>query len=276
LNDKILQRHFREMGAELKVELVPDDEWRYRTVDYVLDVEQSSKGEYFSLQVLEEKLATLEFMVVDIQPVDRHLLLMVREWGTPHKSQKLKFLCGHDERHWFIAAVPDVWGVATVGHAMEALKPLQARNEQVGKRVKSKDRNRRRNAGYVRQGEWFFVPRPEFEPRDEGLILRNEPIQRPLGTPHMVEMLYRVGGEAVYVSRQYPQGLTEPKYHVLIQRDPDAQKLNWRVMRRNPRVYARGKVRHPDHKTIVLPFWHRVVMSVERAERGNANIAFLD
>jgi hypothetical protein len=30
----------------------------------------------------------------------RHLLLMARSWT------KDKFLCGHDERHWFVCAVP--------------------------------------------------------------------------------------------------------------------------------------------------------------------------
>ncbi len=44
-------------------------------------------------------------------------------------------------------------------------------------------------------------------------------------------------------------------------------------MRRNPLVYARGKVRHPDHATISLPFWHVVVMSQEQRA---LNVAFLD
>ena len=34
-------------------------------------------------------------------------------------------------------------------------------------------------------------------------------------------------------------------------------------MRRNAGVYVRGKVRHADHKTIVLHGWHRVLMNTE-------------
>jgi len=39
-----------------------------------------------------------------------------------------KFLCGHDERHWFVAAVPGR-GVSNVRTAMEALKPAAVRLE---------------------------------------------------------------------------------------------------------------------------------------------------
>ena len=38
-------------------------------------------------------------------------------------------------------------------------------------------------------------------------------------------------------------------------------------MKRNPEVYARGAVRHPDHAVIVLPVWHRVYMNTENQTR---------
>ena len=41
-------------------------------------------------------------------------------------------------------------------------------------------------------------------------------------------------------------------------------------MRRNPGVYARGAVRHSDHATITLPFWHRVIMNTETQSRTMA------
>ncbi len=44
-------------------------------------------------------------------------------------------------------------------------------------------------------------------------------------------------------------------------------------MTRNPELYVRGWVRHPDHKTIILHDWHRVV--VNREVRGR-NVTFLD
>lgn len=44
-------------------------------------------------------------------------------------------------------------------------------------------------------------------------------------------------------------------------------------MVRDAAVYARGEVRHPDDATLVLPFWHRVLMSLERTA---PNVVFLD
>ena len=88
-----------------------------------------------------------------------------------------------------------------------------------------------------------------------------------------MEQLYRVGGVTVYVSSKYPSGLTEGQYRQLMQHDRAAQKLTWRVMRRDPQVYAKGKIRHPDHKTIGLPFWHQVAMNIENRVD---NVVFLD
>jgi hypothetical protein len=58
--------------------------------------------------------------------------------------------------------------------------------------------------------------------------------------------------------------------------NPKAAHWGWRAMRRNPGVYARGTVRHSDHDTIVLPFWHRVVMNTETQSRTMSHVAFLD
>ena len=112
-----------------------------------------------------------------------------------------------------------------------------------------------------------------WKPDDPTLILHDEPIQRGGGTPHIVEMLYRLGGEAVYVSREYPAGLTVRAYERLVARDPAAGQENWRLMRRDAEVYAMGRVRHPDHRTVVLPFWHRVLISRETASE---NVVLLD
>jgi hypothetical protein len=44
-------------------------------------------------------------------------------------------------------------------------------------------------------------------------------------------------------------------------------------MIREPFLFVRGAVRHPDHKTIRLNGWHRVVLN--REQRSQA-VAFLD
>jgi hypothetical protein len=47
-------------------------------------------------------------------------------------------------------------------------------------------------------------------------------------------------------------------------------------MVRDPEVYAQGAVRHPDHATIRLHGWHRVLMNTEREARAMRHVAFLD
>ena len=278
--DKIaLQQQFDRIGARLEVGIAPLDDWRFARRwwrrdssprSFLLDVRSDKRGEVFDLTIRQDAYDVLDITAVDVRPELRHLLLLVREETAAHKR---KFLCGHDERHWFVAAMPDSRSVKSVREAMDALKPQAVLDAQHAQRVRPKNWNRRRNAAFIRQGEWFFVPSPGFEPDDPGLIMHNEPIQRSGSTPHVIEMLYRRGGETVYVSREYPAGLTERAYERLVACDPAARHENWRLMRRNPEVYAMGKVRHPDHKTVVLPFWHRVLMS---GESRSESVVFLD
>ena len=80
--------------------------------------------------------------MVDVDRRGRHLLLLVRDGG-----EKSKFLCGHDERHWFVAAVPeDARGVAGVATAKVALQPEDVR--AAVDRQRPKDQFRRRNAAF--------------------------------------------------------------------------------------------------------------------------------
>lgn len=272
-----LHRQFAQIGASLAVNVVPADDrllggrFARSRPDFVLNVRQMDEGEYFTLTVGEPAVDTLTFLAVDVQPRDRHLLLLAKP--LVHGRDKEKFLCGHDERHWFVAPVPQAQSVANVLQAKEALKPSGVALVQRRCGVRAKDWHKRHNAGFTRQGEWFFLPEPTFHVGDSHLILRNEPLQRPGGTPHVVAELFRTGGTTVYVAPRYPNGLTEMQYRRLLEQKPAAAAWSWRVMRRNPVVHARGKVRHPDHATIELPFWHRVLMSGEL--RSN-NVAFLD
>ena len=48
------------------------------------------------------------------------------------------------------------------------------------------------------------------------------------------------------------------------------------LTRRNAAVYVRGRVWHPDHKTIVLNEWHRVMMNTEGQALGGRTVVFLD
>ncbi len=274
MDESLLKRQFESMGASLRIATLPNAVWRFRhrrlrtAVDYTVDVVQQPQGQEFALDCRQGVTSLLEVQVLDVRPRDRHLLLMVALAG-----QKRKFLCGHDERHWFVAGLPDTSAVKNIADAFEALKPPEVQASLHMHRVRKKGTNRHRNQGFYRQGEWFFVPRPDFAPKHACWILHHEPIQRGRSKPHMVEELCRLGGETVHVCEAYPNGLTEEEYRQLLGRKPHAKAWVWRTMRRNMRVFARGKVRHPDHKTLVLPGWYEVLMS---AERMDEEVAFLD
>ena len=128
----------------------------------------------------------------------------------------------------------------------------------------------------IRQGEWFFVPAPEAH-ENARVIYRNEPLSRGGGSkPHICEELMRRSGVAVMVSSAYPNGVTEPDYNRLVDTNPKVRRMSWRRMVRDAQVYARGHIRHRDHKTIHLDGWHRVYMNRERFAKHARQIAFLD
>jgi hypothetical protein len=262
---KSLESKFLKLGARVAVR---EQVNRFRSASpFTVDVREDGKGEYFDLRI--NPSVEVEFEVIDLRPDLRHLLLMAR-----NGSQKEKFLCGHDERHWFVAAVPGA-GVSTVNTAMLALKPREVRAAEFRMKVKAKDQFRRRNAAFIRQGEWFFIPAPDLRV-DEKLILRNEPLRRGGGKPHVCENVYRVSGETVYVCRQFPQGVTEEQYRRILDDLPHTRNYGWRVMRRDALVYARGRVSHSDHKTVHLVGWHRVLMNTENEAPSMSHVVFLD
>jgi hypothetical protein len=269
--DTHLIEKFERIGARAKIEFLPS-EWsnpwrgtpRLLHPNFSIDIQSDKHGQYFKLRIPEQNVPELE--VLDIQRNMRHLLLLARQEGN-----KDKFLCGHDERHWFTCAVPGQ-SVSNVITAMNALRPAELRNAP----LKSKERFARHTSAFIRQGEWFFIPEPRLIVADT-LVLHREPISRGRGKPHWLENAYRTGGELVYVNNEYPLGLIESEYKALIANKPSAGGIkNWRTMHRNAAVYAKGAVSHPDHATIYLRGWHRVIMNTEHEARAAKNIVFLD
>jgi hypothetical protein len=276
MNVENLESKFAAMGARLKVREIPsrwrrgDQTW-ISPRDFAVDIRRDGQGEFYELAVPTHLRETLEVSVPQAERKQRHLLLFVSKPGD--KPQLDRFLCGHDEREWFVAAVPG--GASSVRQAMESLQPSDVRTALTRQHVSSRKRYARKNRAFRRQGEWFFVPEPRFAV-NERLVLRNEPLVRGRGKPHLVEELFRTGGETVHVCDRYPNGLTPDEHRGVVQRNPNAVRWRWQVMRRNPGVYARGIVSHSDHATITLPFWHRVIMNTETQSRTMNNVAFLD
>lgn len=263
----ILEKRFALIGARVKFEIIPPPTWRSRKRPGI-DIGNDRLGEFFDIKVANDD--AVDYEVVNLQKDARHLLLMARRGLS-----KEKFLCGHDERHWFVCAVPGK-SVTNVENAMKALQPAFVRREVFFKVKRQKNRFERRNEAFVRQGEWFFVPFPELVFNSK-LILKNEPMSRGFGSKaHVCEEVFRSGGEAVMVCSQYANGVSIRQYNAILKQNPTANRWNWQLRRRGAAVYARGTVRHPDHKTIYLDGWHQVFMNTENEAPGMRHVVFLD
>lgn len=273
MNTTHIRTKFEQLGVRAKFRPPAPRRWQEPTGPVVIDIGRDRHGEFFDIQA--EADARVE--VLDVQPRDRHLLLMVRQ--TPDRPGltdiKDKFLCGHDERHWFVAGIPERAPVGTVIAAKQSLKPAVVVDLERCKKSRRAKRKGRKTDTFIRQGEWFFLPSPDVTPGD-ALLFRNEPLRRGRGKPHLCEQLFRTGGTTVYVCRKYPNGLTSENYRQCLARNPGADKWKWQVMQRDPTAFVRGAVSHADHATIHLPCWHRVAMNTENQSRAMAAVAFLD
>lgn len=239
-----LCRHFSRMGARLKLQQ-PDARQGEKIR---IDVGRDRDGEFYEIRCLAGILPE----VLEVRPALHHLVMMVRDGRA-----KYKYLLGRDDGHWFAAAVPGD-SVRDVRSAMASLRPTEAEGRHA-----------------FRQGEWFFV-RADSVPQD-ALIYRNEPLRRGAGSkPHLCEELMRRGGATVMISTTHPTGLEEDRYYRLLETDPEARRLRWRRMVRDAEVFARGDIRHRDHRTIRLYEWHRVYLNRERFAAHAPQIAFLD
>lgn len=207
---KSLQQNFLAIGADVRVVADADN--------FEIDLRLDGEREVFDVRLPRDGSITAK--VLDLDRRQRHLVLDVT-----HRAAELsqRYLCGHDEFHWFVAALPERPEARTVVAAMESLKPRAVLDEQDRKRVKRSRRRRRRTTAYVRQGEWFFLPRPQFRAVDL-TVQHNAALVRGAGKPHRVESLCRL-----------PSG----------------------------KLYARGAIAHHDHAAIHLDVWHEVFQNTE-------------
>lgn len=286
MSTALLEKKFATMGARVKINAETPRRRSRRRLDtgrtISIDILRDKEGEYFDILAREEAKA----LVMDVQKKDRHLLLMARD----NDGNPLKFLCGHDERHWFTCAVPGK--ASTVLQAKQALKPSEVvRAEQKsGLTVKKSQKRRRKVRGgkLIRQGEFMFIPEPNKKV-DEIAILHNEPLVRGGGNPHMAQHLYRFGGITVYVPQvpfnersgidpsELRNGLTETEKAKFIEEHPKSSSWRWNQFRRDMIAYVKGRITHRDHATVDLgDVWHRVAINTENRARGATNVAFLD
>jgi hypothetical protein len=105
-------------------------------------------------------------------------------------------------------------------------------------------------------------------------VIRNEPLRRSrVGKPHMAEFCWRTGGEDVYVRGS--QILTPGEYDALVKKNPRGH-WGFTLQKRNMTVYVRGRIKHDDHKTLVLNDWHQVLMNTENQSQAMRFVTFID
>jgi hypothetical protein len=266
-----LRKHLGRLGFEADISLGEELAQETRGVPYVVTVVADKKNrERFLIRLGQG----VEPVVLDVQPKARAMLLMIRKYAAPGESQSLaKMLVGHDERQLFVAAVPKT--AKSVFGAMQDLKPAAVAEAELKSRVKKRKQHHRRNQARIRQGDFFFLPVSELIVPDTQ-VLKNEPINRGRGASHMVQLLYRRGGEEVWVCRKYPNGVTPEKYKELLEQTPTMRHMGWQRRTRNAEVYAKGRVTHREHATIVLKVWHRVFPNTESSMEGFEDMAFID
>jgi hypothetical protein len=147
-----LQQTFSEIGAVLAHQTFGHG--------FQIGIVNHSQREAYQLQHPSNDELSVE--VMDTNPHLQHLVLDVTGWRLPIAG---RYLCGHDESHWFVAGLEFGRQTAKVRGAMESLKPEIVRREQRRKGVKNLQ-HRRQTAAYIRQGEWFFLPRPKMPVAD--------------------------------------------------------------------------------------------------------------
>lgn len=256
-----------KIGARLKVTQSKSVRWGPSTIRF--NVGTDKQGEHFTLMVGEE-VKDVDVRILDVDPERAQLLLLVVTNPLDGQPVKEKLLLGHDERHWFVAGVPEK--SRNIADAFQQLKPEAAKLSQQRAGVGGKSLDRRKNKGFVRQGEWFFVP-VQFEPDKGTYIHKKEPIQRQGGTPHFVEKCVRFGGKSVF--------LLGDKVYTPAQKE-DYERKNgpapFQSRQMGARVFVTGKVTHKDHATIELQGWHEVHMSREpgRVQGRQSAQGFLD
>ncbi len=96
LEKEFLKRHFEKIGARVKFRALIRDRRRpdSGTISFIIDINIDKRGPYFDIAMSPN---APEFEVLQTLPKERHLLLYCRDGQ--------RFLCGHDERNWFVAPI---------------------------------------------------------------------------------------------------------------------------------------------------------------------------
>ena len=140
-----MRQAFELIGAEVQVET--------QGRVFEIDVLQDGQNEVFRLKYPQQDVITAE--AIDVQPKRRHLVLDVSGWRLPISG---RYLCGHDEFHWFVASLPFDQRTATVRGAMEGSSPRRCCESRHGSSSPT-------SSGWATTGRSWFASTCSLTPR---------------------------------------------------------------------------------------------------------------
>jgi hypothetical protein len=109
---------------------------------------------------------------------------------------------------------------------------------------------------------------------NELLVLRNEPLSRGGGKPHMAEFVSPdTGGERLYVSSQFRSGLTEDRYRKLNRAHSGSGPLELADHVRQSGSAGEGSRAASGSQDDHASQWHRVLPNTERSASGTHRCA---
>ena len=261
---ELIQRAFHKAGARVTLRSLAEPPHGSSQRPLAIDIARDESGEYFDVQLA----SNVWLAPLDVRSQSRHLLL--RAWSPLGED---RFLCGHDEFHWFVAALPAHPAAESVDEAKEALKPQLVQKLE---NRKHRGKQPRMSDVYVRQGEWFFVPCPHASIDRNRIVSAGELRRRSDSKPHRCDFLYQ-DGEREYECQRFPKlAFYESEYKQILRTRRRAKNWKWRPMPFSPDIYVKGWVRHADHSPLFLDVWHRVEMNRETDELSMSRMVYRD
>jgi len=256
-----LQKAFKDIGVKFHKKVnspirrfsgqnLPDDSIRLDT--------SGDKRSPFVLRLGKD--ADGEIKLLNVDTSQHGVLLQIQQ-----ENVKVNFLCGLDEfDKTFIARVPNQ-GITTVANAKDALKPPEVLDAErsTPRMGKKKNKHKRRNSAWLRQGEWFFIPMPKYEPGDSAILRKNAPLMVAGNRAHKAELVADTAGESRYISIMDARRSLSKKGYERLMKENSKEQYKWEMRSESSSIYVKGRITAPDHKTLVLNIWHRAVPNRE-------------
>ena len=141
--------------------------------------------------------------------------------------------------------------------------------------IRTKDRDRRSNAARIRQGEWFFVPATKARV-ERFFVLRNEPIARGGGKPHVCEeSCIALAGRRFMSTPWRPQTVSRTSNIRLFRKANGVAGIGESCVATRRCMCAAGCAISTT-RLCVGDGWHEVLSNTENLSHAMRNVAFLD